>query len=183
MAQHYNDIIEILVMAIALGMDAFSLSIGVGLNGVTRQRALRLCLWIGIFHVLFTLVGLYAGMLMEGVLGQVAQVFGAIVLIGLGIHMAYTSLFGREDTQVSHSSRTAVLIASGVSIDALSIGFSLGLRSATYGLVSAFMFGAVSALLCGVGLIIGKRVTHVAGQFGELFGALILIVTGLAFLE
>jgi len=188
-AQHIQDIAEIMMMAIALGMDAFSLSIGIGLNGVNRRRAFELCVWIGIFHVLFTLIGLSAGMIMEGVLGQVAQLFGAAVLIGLGLHMAYASLFGTASTavgsvagRVNSTGSTLLLFASGVSIDALSIGFSLGLRSVTYGLVSAAAFGVVSAVLGGVGLLIGKRVTSMAGKFGELFGAMILIGTGLAFL-
>lgn len=174
----------ILMMSIALGMDAFSLSIGIGLQGITRQRAVRLCLLVGIFHTIFTVIGVYLGMALESILGNFAMWFGALLLIGLGLHMAYSSLFGREEksTRSLTSPLAMVLFAASVSLDAMSVGFSLGLRSATYGFVSALSFGVFGMVLCGVGVFIGKRVSRFAGVFGELIGAFILVACGLRFL-
>jgi manganese efflux pump family protein len=184
-ANHFQDAIETIMISLALGMDGFSLSIGIGLNGIVRRSAVQLCVFIGLFNVAFTLIGLYAGMMMEGLLGQVAQWFGAFVLIGLAIHMAYSTLSSKEKTTQSHTATTVtalLLFASGVSIDALSVGFSLGLRSMAYGLVSAGIFGFVSMLMCGMGLLIGKRATGFVGMFGELLSAIILFACGLNFL-
>jgi putative Mn2+ efflux pump MntP len=180
--EHVYDMMEILVMSLALGMDAFSLAIGVGLQGLNRDKAAVLVATIGLFHVLMTITGIYAGLMIQGMIGQVAAWMGALLLLGMGLHMAYTTLFQREDPVTLGGSAAALtLFAAGVSVDALSVGFSLGLRSTAYGLVSALAFGLVAALMCGIGLVIGKRANRLAGMYGQLIGALILIGYGAYF--
>jgi putative Mn2+ efflux pump MntP len=183
LASHLHDLMEILMMSLALGMDAFSLAIGLGLQGLKRDTALQLVLSIGIYHTMFTVVGLLAGMALQGIMGGVAQWFAALVLVGLGLHMIYTTLFKGHGESLVGSSMTAIaLFAATLSLDALSVGFSLGLFTTTYGIVSALSFGFFGALMCGIGLVIGKRASHWVGAYGQLFGAAILIGFGLHFL-
>lgn len=183
MEKHIHDMLEILMMSIALGMDAFSLALGLGLQGIARRNAIKLSASIGVFHLLMTVMGIYAGLLMQGVLGKVAQLFSAFLLLGLGIHMFYSTLYLKaEQVTISTTGIAMLLFSAGVSIDALSVGFSLGLRSTAYGLVSALMFGLFGAFLCLVGLFVGKRANRFTGMYGELFGAVILVGFGLHFL-
>ncbi len=183
MISHFHDLMEIFMMAVALGMDAFSLAVGVGLQGLPRNRASLLSLSIGTSHVVMTIAGIYAGLMMQGIMGQIAQWFGAFLLLGLGLHMACTTLFQREEpVAVGTSCAATILFSVGVSIDALSVGFSLGLRSTTYGMVSAAVFGCVAALMCGIGLLIGNKANRLAGMYGELIGAAILMGYGLYFM-
>lgn len=184
MAGHVHDALEILLMSFALGMDAFSLAIGIGMQGLQRRRAVQICLLIGVFHILLALLGIAAGSFLENKLGSVAQWFGAILLLGLGVMMFYSCLFGKkeENKVVGPTMFAALMFAAGVSVDALSVGFSLGLRSTAFGVVSAISFGVFGALLTGVGLFIGKRASDATGVFGELLGATILIGFGLHFL-
>ncbi|MCL6454668.1 MAG: manganese efflux pump [Alicyclobacillus sp.] len=178
-----RDVAEICMMAVALGMDAFSLAIGVGLKGITRRRAWVVCLLIGLCHVVLTILGIYTGMLLQGVLGHLAKWLGAFLLFGLGLHMMYSSLFGsREDVRLADQALRLTLFSLSVSLDSLSVGFSLGLRSTAYGLVAALTFGVASCVLCGVGLGIGKRLGGWTGRFGEIFGACILLGYGVHFL-
>lgn len=183
-ANHFNDAIEILMMAFALGMDAFSLAIGIGLKGISRNRAIVLCFIIGIFHILLPLIGIYTGIWLQGVLGKVATWFGAFLLFGLGFHMLFSTLFGKEDEDSSFNATYMgmTLFALGVSIDALSVGFSLGLRSTAYGLVSALTFGIVGLFMCGAGLLVGRRVNRMIGVYGEVLGAIVLLGYGVYFL-
>ncbi|SFU64372.1 manganese efflux pump MntP family protein [Alicyclobacillus macrosporangiidus] len=179
MADHIHDLFEILMMSMALGMDAFSLSIGIGLHGIRRQAALRLAGTIGVFHVLMTLTGLYIGLAMQGLLGAVAQGFGALLLCGMGLHMLYTSVFAPQQVAMTGTGGIALLaFSASVSIDALSVGFSLGLRSTAYGLVSAGAFGIAGGILCLAGLYIGGKAGGHIGRIGELAGALILFGYG-----
>ncbi|MBX5436140.1 MAG: manganese efflux pump [Alicyclobacillaceae bacterium] len=184
MGDHLHDLFEIFMMSVALGMDAFSLAIGLGLHGLTRSRAVRLCALIGVFHIGMTALGLTLGSFMEDVLGQVARWFGAFLLLGLGLHMAYATLFARRDETMPVTSGLPgmLLFSAGVSVDALSVGFSLGLRSAAYGAVSAGAFGVMGALMCGLGAAVGKRAGRWTGVFGELLGAAILIAYGVHFM-
>ncbi len=183
MENHIEDLFGILMIGVALGMDAFSLAIGMGLTGINRRRAIQLCSSVGFFHIGMTLIGVYLGLLIGGLLGHVAEMFGALLLVGLGIHMAYSTLFSKpEEVKPLTTLYLILLISAGVSLDALSVGFTLGLRSDTYRIVAAIVFGVLGALLCGAGLFLGKRASRFVGAFGELLGAIILIGIGLHFL-
>ncbi|WAH36873.1 manganese efflux pump MntP [Alicyclobacillus dauci] len=183
MLSHLQTIVQILMMSFALGMDALSLCIGIGLGYIQRNTALQLCFSIGIFHVILTFLGIAFGNLVGHYLGQLGQWFSGLLLIGLGVHMLYSMLFGTEDTPKAMGNViTMLLFSASVSIDALSVGFSLGLRSTTYGLVSAVSFGYVSAVMCAVGLVIGKKFGQSIGRYGELIGSFILIGCGINFL-
>ncbi|GMA63554.1 manganese efflux pump MntP family protein [Alicyclobacillus fastidiosus] len=180
---HLQALTEILLMSFALGMDALSLSIGIGLGNINHKTALQLCFSIGVFHVILTLAGLVFGNLVGYYLGGLAQWFGALLLMGLGAHMLYSSLFGKEETLKPIGNAFAMtLFSASVSLDALSVGFSLGLRSATYGVVSAMSFGCISMLMCATGLFIGKKFSGSVGRYGEILGAFVLIGCGLNFL-
>jgi manganese efflux pump family protein len=183
LGDHLHDLLEITFMSAALGMDAFSLSIGIGMHGVTRRRAFQLCVSIGVFHVLMTLAGLITGSMLEGALGQIAQWFGALLLFGLGIHMAYNTLFQRQNIDhVGPTTLAVLLFSAGVSIDALSVGFSLGLRSTAFGYTSALAFGVAGSIMTGAGLMLGRRANALLGLYAELIGAFILIGYGIHFL-
>ncbi|WP_245632703.1 manganese efflux pump MntP [Alicyclobacillus kakegawensis] len=180
MANHIHDLMEIFVMSLALGMDAFSLALGLGLQGLKRDTAVQLMLSIGIYHVMFTVFGLLAGMVLQGLMGNVAKWFAALVLIGLGVHMVYATLFKSHADPLVGSSLTAVTVfAASVSLDALSVGFSLGLRTTGFGVTAAVSFGVWGAAMCGLGLLIGKRASRWIGLYGQLLGAAILIGFGL----
>lgn len=182
---HVDDLLEIMMMSFALGMDALSLSIGVGLGSISRKTAVQLCAFIGVFHVALTLIGIGFGDWIGDYLGAVAKWFGALLIIGLGVHMAYHTLFSKEEKRprTIDSLFSLAVFAASVSIDALSVGFSLGLRSAAYGAASAIAFGVVSCCMCGAGLAIGRKFGQAIGHYGELAGACILILCGIGFLH
>lgn len=180
---HAHDAAEILLMSLALGMDAFSLALGFGLQNISRRTAWLLVLNIGFAHIFMASAGLVAGFVVQGLLGQVAKWFSALLLIGLGLHMLYSTLFSSSEEEPSDFNNLAIpLFALTVSLDALSVGFSLGLRSTAFGVVSVFSFGFFGSLMCGAGLWLGKRVSNLVGKYGELAGAAILMGFGVHFL-
>ncbi|MBX6352093.1 MAG: manganese efflux pump [Thermoflavifilum sp.] len=171
------------MMSLALGMDALSLSLGIGMQGISRRRAVVLALLIAVFHFGLTYVGLLLGAITGELLGQVARWFGALLLMGLGLHMMVSTLFVKQPAAVVGSTLPAMLaFSTSVSVDALSVGFSLGLRSATYGFVSAASFALFGGAMCLMGLVIGRGANAIAGMWGELLGAAILVGYGVHFL-
>ncbi|WP_206830670.1 manganese efflux pump MntP family protein [Alicyclobacillus fructus] len=176
--------IEIAMMALALGMDALSLSIGVGLGAITRKQGLELAVTIGVWHVVLTLVGVAAGDLVGHYLGHVARWFAAVVVLGLGVQMAYHTWKKSEGPPPRPLGNWLgrMTFAASVSIDALSVGFGLGLKTVAYGVTSALAFGLASTLMCGAGLLIGRRFGRAFGRFGEMAGSAILIFCGLMWL-
>jgi manganese efflux pump family protein len=176
-----GQLFTILIMAIALGMDAFSLGIGIGLKGIRLRDILKISIVIGAFHVVMPLVGMWMGQYVSILLGDVATMAGGALLILLGGHMVYSSLRGEEVRSFDH--RTAgglFLFALSVSVDSMSVGVSLGMLASDL-LLTIALFGLAGGLLSVMGLLVGRRAGHWVGGYGEAIGGCILLAFGIRF--
>ena len=59
-------------MAFALGMDAFSVGLGMGMAKLRNSQMLQIGVIIGLFHVIMPLFGMMAGQFFPGALGALA---------------------------------------------------------------------------------------------------------------
>ena len=177
-----GQVLTIFVMAVALGMDAFSLGIGIGLKGVRHFDILKLSTIIAIFHVLMPLGGMLTGHYVSGLLGGIATTAAGGLLLLLGGHMVYSSLRGEAVDSIDHRTLWGMLVFSfSVSIDSFSVGVSLGMFS-EHVLVTVLMFGFFGGLMSVLGLKIGQSVSRSMGGYGEALGGVILFGFGLLFL-
>lgn len=177
-----GELITILMIGIALGMDAFSLGIGMGMGGIRLLTIAKVSLTIGIFHVIMPLVGIVLGIFLTSYMGSVASYVGGLVLIVLGLHMLWNSFFVEEKSPLMKTTFWGIALFSfSVSIDALSVGFSFGLFRVNI-LLAVLLFGVIGAVLAASGLLLGRRVGNWLGEYSEIFGALILVAFGLKFL-
>ncbi|UOF91598.1 manganese efflux pump MntP family protein [Fodinisporobacter ferrooxydans] len=174
--------ITLLLVAIALGMDAMSLGLGIGMKGLRNVEIAKISLTIGIFHVIMPLIGMFLGLYLHKIVGDITQLFGAILLIVFGLQMLYHAIRPDHAPEISKTAGWGLLLfAMSVSVDALSVGFSLGLFEVHIGLVVT-LFGIVGASMAAIGLAIGTRVSQLLGTYSEVLGGLILLVFGLKFL-
>ena len=147
-----GQMLTILVMAIALGMDAFSLGIGIGLKGVRLRDVLKLSTIIAIFHVLMPLAGMITGTIRQRTARRHCHFRGRRVALLLGGHMVYSSLRGDAVDSIDHRTVWGMLVFSfSVSIDSFSVGVSLGMFSAHL-LLTVLMFGFFGGLMSVFGL-------------------------------
>lgn len=181
-AAETGHLITIVVMAIALGMDAFSLGIGIGLRGIRLLDILKISLVIGLFHVVMPLIGMFMGHYVGSLLGNVATVMGGSLLVLLGAHMIFSSFKGAEVESFDHRTLWGLLVfALSVSIDSMSVGVSLGLF-ATDLVLTVLLFGAFGATMSVFGLLLGRKAGHWVGEYGEALGGVILLAFGIRFL-
>lgn len=174
--------IAILVMAIALGLDALSLGIGIGMKGIRKLDILKLSFVIALFHMLMPLMGMFMGGYVSSLLGGVATKAGGALLLLLGFHMVYSSLKGEEVRSIDHRTLWGiVLFALGVSIDSFSVGVSLGMFAGDV-VLTVLMFGSVGGLMSIIGLMLGSKMGHWVGEYGEAMGGVILLAFGVHFL-
>jgi putative Mn2+ efflux pump MntP len=177
-----GQMLTILVMAVALGMDAFSLGVGIGLKGVRISDVLKLSAIIAIFHVLMPLGGMITGQYVSGLLGGIATSAAGALLLLLGGHMVYSSLRGEAAGSIDHRTVSGMLVFSfSVSIDSFSVGVSLGMFSA-HVLLTVLMFGFFGGLMSVLGLMLGRKASRSLGEYGEAIGGVILFAFGLLFL-
>lgn len=174
------EILTILALALALGTDSFSVCLGIGTTRVSLNGILRISTVIGIFHVFMPLAGIMLGDLLGRLAGDIAGLVGAMILILIGAKIIWESIKGdNEKANVNYTSLVGILIlATGVSLDALTIGFSLGALGMPL-TISVIFFGVVAFLMSCLGLILGRQLSTLIGQRAEIAGGIILIALGL----
>src|SRR3970040_210484 len=115
-----TDMFEVIVLAVALSMDAFAVSIGLGSKGNIRGLGLKAGLYFGVFQALMPFIGYLGG---KGVLGWVDVYahwipFGLLALIG--VKMIYEGLHeGIEEDIAAITNKTMLLLSIATSIDAM----------------------------------------------------------------
>ena len=173
--------IELLLLAVALSMDAFAVSIGLGSkkNHTMMALPLKAGLFFGAFQALMPLIGYLGG---QGLMGFASAyvkwiAFGLLALIGA--KMIYEGLNeGIEEEIQTITHKLLLTLAIATSIDAMAAGFSLMLLP-VHPLFACAIIGFVTFFFSIVGAYIGKFTgTWLEGK-AEVFGGIVLIVIGL----
>ncbi|WP_347489386.1 manganese efflux pump MntP family protein [Desulfoscipio sp. XC116] len=175
------ELYTLLALGAALGTDAFSVCLGLGMAGVTRRQILVVSLTVLVFHVIMPLLGWYAGEFVGALAGRAAGIAGALLLVYLGVKMIRSALKGGDALEpkvVLVNTWGLFLLAASVSMDALSVGFSLGTRQVNLPL-TAGVIGAVAGVMTAAGLLLGRFVGGRAGERAVLGGGIILIGIGI----
>ncbi|MDY8092358.1 manganese efflux pump [Paenibacillus polymyxa] len=179
---HAGQVVTILIMAVALGMDALSLGVGIGMKGIRLRDVLRISTVIGFFHILMPLLGIFTGHYMSSLLGHVTTYFAGGLLILLGGHMVYNSFNGDGVQVLDHRSPLGLLLfALGVSVDSFSVGVSLGMFQSDL-VLSVLAFGFCGGAMAMLGLLLGRKVSRNLGDYGEAVGGAILLAFGFMFM-
>ncbi|TMW72525.1 manganese efflux pump [Alteribacter natronophilus] len=169
------------MMAFALSMDAFSISIGLGMIGLRMRRIALIGTTVGLFHVLMPLLGIILGKLVSQYIGVFAYIIGAGLLLYIGLQMVRSSFSAETGPAFTPVGWGLILFAVTVSIDSFSAGLGLGMLGAKT-LVTLVSFGLFSAVLTWAGLVLGKKAEGVLGSYSEMLGGCILIGFGIKIL-
>ncbi|HBC93215.1 MAG TPA: manganese efflux pump MntP [Pelotomaculum sp.] len=173
-------LITLIVLAIALGTDAFSLCVGIGLAGVNRRQIILVSLTVLVFHIAMPLIGWLAGEFAGNLLGRAAAIAGALLLVYLGVKMVWETWRHRLEqapVRVDFSVGGLLLLGASVSMDALSVGFTLGTHQANLLLVAG-LIGIVAGIMTFTGLVFGRFLGGWVGERAQLLGGLLLVGIG-----
>ena len=173
---------EVIILAVALSMDAFAVSIGLGSKGNVRGLGLKAGLFFGIFQALMPFIGYLGG---KGILSWVDAyahwiAFGLLALIGG--KMIYEGLHeGIEEDIAAITNRVMLVLAIATSIDAMAAGFSLTLLDIN-AYLACFIIGVTTFAFSWVGVRIGERSGTWLESKAEIFGGVVLILIGIKML-
>lgn len=188
-------IVELFILSVALGTDLFSMAVPIGMNRVRLRYILRAAVVFAAFHIGMILAGYFAGHALglfvthvgaehlafpAAAVGSWASIIGAAVLAGLGLHMVRDNVRGGDESAACVATNplrgfTLLLLATGVSIDALAAGFSLGMLDVNLVILSAIL-GAVIFTIAILGLSLGRKLGWLIGRRSELCGGIVLIL-------
>lgn len=181
MAAMVGEIVTLVVMALALGMDAFSVGLGMGMYNLRLRQIFKIGITIGLFHVWMPLVGMLAGKFLSEKFGAFATIMGGLLLVILGIQMIWASLKKGEEKVITPIGFGLILFALSVSLDSFSVGLTLGIYGAKTVMV-ILCFGIVATVQTWAGLLLGRKVQGWLGPYSEALGGGILLAFGLKLL-
>lgn len=176
-----GELLTLAIMAFALGMDAFSVGLGMGMYQLRMRQIFKIGITIGIFHVWMPLVGILAGKFLSEKFGTFASLLGGLLLILLGIQMIWSSLKKDQESVITPVGMGLLLFALSVSLDSLSVGLTLGIYGAKT-IMAILCFGIAATILTWSGLLIGRKVQGLLGVYSEALGGSILLAFGLKLL-
>lgn len=174
--------IEVFILSIALSMDAFAVSIGLGAKKNTPGLALKAGLFFGTFQALMPLIGYMGG---KSVLGWVDSyshwiAFGLLALIGA--KMIYEGMQeGIEEDIAAITNKMMLFLAIATSIDAMAAGFSLTLLHAN-AYIACVVIGLTTFAFSWIGVYIGEKSGTWLESKAEIFGGTILVLMGIKML-
>jgi putative Mn2+ efflux pump MntP len=178
-------LVQIFLIAFALAMDAFAVSVAAGfaIPKVRIRHALTYGLWFGAFQAIMPLAGWLGGRTLSRYISEIDHwiAFGLLLLIGG--KMIYESFQIEEVEKEKNPLDTKVLfiLALATSIDALAVGLSFALLNVTV-LLPVVIIGVVTFILSYAGVYIGAKGGHFFERKIEVVGGLILIAIGLKIL-
>jgi len=173
-------IVIVILIAVSLSMDAFSLSLAYGTLGMEKSKIRLLSLIVGLYHFFMPILGMYVGKKIILLLPILPGTLVFIVLFLIGIEMIVEAFKQEKKLKVLNLLELLVF-GFAVSIDSFSVG--LGLKTIYKNpYISALIFSLSSFIFTYLGLVLGKKINSVVGNISTLIGGLVLIIIGVLYL-
>lgn len=171
------ELLTIFSIGIALSMDAFSLSLGIGTFNISNKKALLLSSIVGIMHFIMPFLGVILGAKLINIFSLDSNFLLGMILVAISIEMLF-DLLKKEEKSINLSFLGMLLFAFGVSLDSFSTG--IGLTAITNNIFMAMtIFTICSFSFTFMGLTIGKYTNKLLGVYSSLIGSVLLMGIGL----
>lgn len=176
-------LIELLLLAVGLSMDAFAVSVCKGLSvcRVNFKHMFKCGLYFGFFQALMPTVGYFLG---EGFGRYITAVDHWVVFALLAIiggNMIKESFGETEEESPDFGAKAMLLLALATSIDALAAGLTFSLLNVSI-FKAALFIGVITFALSFIGVKVGNIFGCRYKKISERLGGTILILMGLKIL-
>lgn len=182
---------ELIILAIALSMDAFAVAIckGLSMQKATLKNAAIVGGWFGAFQALMPALGFLMAGILNKFFGEYLEMFTgwiAFILLALiGAGMIKEALSNKEEEGCPDASlcpRAMFPMAVATSIDAMVVGVGYGLQpdmGLPEVLLSVTLIGVITFTLSALGVKIGNVFGDKYEKKAQLAGGIILCLLGL----
>lgn len=183
-------IIELLLIAVGLSMDAFAVSIGDGLSmkKSDTKAALAIAFSFGLFQALMPTAGYFLGSAFESVIKEFDHYIALIFLGFIGGKMIFDGIKeiwakkkgqDAEEKEFKLGFATLIIQAVATSIDALIVGVSFAALQDVNIWTAVLLIGIITFILSLIGIFFGKKFGQLLGSRAEIAGGIILVGIGL----
>lgn len=173
-------ILTIFLIAVSLSMDAFSLALIYGTQGIRKKDKIILSIIVGIYHFIMPLIGLSIGLLITNKLVINTDILVGIILALISIEMIVSS-FKTKEERFLLTIPGYLVFGLSVSIDSLTTGVGLPAITDSY-ILSSIIFSITSFIFTYLGLNLGNKLNQKYGKYSTLFGGSILFILGIIYI-
>ena len=178
-------IVELLLLAVGLSMDAFAVSIckGLAMGKATLKGGLTCGIWFGGFQALMPVIGFFLGTLFADAIVAIDHWVAFVLLAIIGVNMLKEAVEKEEcgcceGCCADLSVKTMFLMAVATSIDALAVGISLAMAGNVNIWTAAALIGVCTCILSAAGVKIGNVFGSRFEKKAQVAGGVILILIG-----
>ena len=173
-------IIELLIIAVGVSMDALAVSIckGLSIKKISPRYMYKAAIWFGGFQALMPLIGYFVGIHFADFVTNVDHWIAFVLLALIGSSMIKESFSSEEvEGNPDFSFKTMLSMAIATSIDALAVGVSLAFLKVNIWWAVLFI-GVTTGLFSALGLHIGNLFGTRYKRGAELMGGVVLVLIG-----
>ena len=172
--------LELVLLSLALAMDAFAVSVckGLALGKPGWKHALACGVCFGAFQALMPLIGYGLGVRCSGMIQRFDHWIAFLLLGYIGLNMAREAL-GGDDGGLDDDLRlrTLMLLAIATSIDALAVGVSFAFLKIRI-LPAVLCIGSITCGMCMLGVMLGGTFGLKRRKRAQLAGGIVLMGMG-----
>lgn len=175
---------EILILSLALSMDAFAVSIGLGIkeNQNIKVLAIKAALFFGVFQAFMPFIGYIGGIGLQEYIYGFDKIIAFALLLLIGAKMIFEAVNENVEEEISQITNKILLtLAIATSLDAMAAGYSLHLFNLNIYL-SLFVIGFTTFIISYIGVYVGSRGGEKYESKAEILGGIVLILIGLKIL-
>lgn len=167
----------LILIAVGLSMDTFSLSILYGTIKLSNKKIYVLSIIVGFFHFIMPFLGNLIGSVVLSKLPFDSDIVVGVIFILIAVEM----LMGKEEVMGLDSIFAFFVFGISVSLDSFSVGLGISTITSTP-FLAYIIFSIVSLSFTFLGLKFGKFLSEKLGRVSTFLGALILIFLGIVYI-
>ena len=178
-------LVEIILIAVSLAMDAFAVSIckGLSMKKMDWKKAIIIGLYFGLFQGGMPLIGYLLGVGFEESIKFIDHwiAFGLLAFIGGNMIKEALSKNDEDEVDDSVDFKTMIVLAIATSIDALAVGVTFAFLNVNI-LLAVALIGIITFVISCIGVKLGNVFGDKYEKKAELAGGIVLVLIGLKIL-
>lgn len=174
------EIVKIFIIGIALSMDAFGVSLAIGVSAIKkRKEKLKAILSFSGFQLALSFLGAICGYYFDEYIANVPIIFGGIIIGIVGILMIMDG--NSKESRIDFKNDfIMILLGISVSIDAFVIGFTAMHTVSDFVVLFLYslIIGLITLLFCTFAFFIVSKIKDICfiNKYANYFGGITLIL-------
>lgn len=179
-------LLEIIIIAISLSMDALAVAIckGLSVEKITIKQSSLVGLYFGLAQAVMPILGFMLASTFSNYIKAIDHWIAFVLLSLIGINMILESLKNddkEEEVKNQFSFKALFPLAIATSIDALAVGVTFAFFSVNI-ILAATLIGAITFALSMVGAKLGAKLGEKFKKNAERLGGSVLVIMGIKIL-